>query len=261
MLGVNTPPKVPKRPPVDASESTGACMRLLPVTASKRSHAVEGLSRRRRLWAGTPLPYLVPIRKLPDAQHSGVVYQGDNLEILERIEAETIDLVYIDPPFNTGKVQGRRQLRTVRDEAGDRVGFQGRRYKTQELSSRAYVDRFDDYLAFLQPRIVEAHRVLKPSGSFYFHIDYREVNYCKVLIDTIFGREHFLVVGVNIDRVTIFAQDALAVALAVGPNVADGPETNIGDFQAGLDQHPPLRAKPDYGDIELAARTARGGQV
>jgi site-specific DNA-methyltransferase (adenine-specific) len=107
----------------------------------------------------------------------------------------SIDLVYIDPPFNTGRVQKRERLRTVRvsDESGDRTGFAGRRYRTERLAKDAgFTDTFDDYLAFLEPRLREAHRVLTPTGSLYFHIDYREVHYCKVLLDKIFGRESFI---------------------------------------------------------------------
>jgi site-specific DNA-methyltransferase (adenine-specific) len=101
-------------------------------------------------------------------------------------------LIYIDPPFNTGRKQSRTRLRTERSENGDRVGFKGQRYTTTVLGSAAFNDQFDDYLAFLEPRLVEAHRVLASTGSFYFHVDYREVHYCKVLIDLIFGRENFL---------------------------------------------------------------------
>ena len=120
------------------------------------------------------------------------IYFGDNLPILESLPAESVDLIYIDPPFNTGKVQARRQLRTTRDANGDRVGFGDQHYKTEVLSEQRYGDVFSDYEAFLEPRLREAYRVLKPQGSFYFHIDYREVHYCKVLLDSIFGRENFL---------------------------------------------------------------------
>jgi site-specific DNA-methyltransferase (adenine-specific) len=116
---------------------------------------------------------------------------GDNLEILGTIPASSVDLIYIDPPFNTGKMQTRQRIATVRDEAGDRTGFQGRRYRTMKLGSTGYADRFDDYLEFLRPRLQEAHRVLTPTGSLFFHIDYREVHYCKILLDEIFGRECF----------------------------------------------------------------------
>lgn len=122
----------------------------------------------------------------------GRIYFGDNLQVLKTLPSESVDLIYIDPPFNTGKEQRYTALRTVRSESGDRVGFGGRRYQTLTLGSRSFVDIFDDYLAFLEPRLQEAYRVLAPHGSLYFHIDYREVHYCKVLLDAIFGRECFL---------------------------------------------------------------------
>ena len=121
------------------------------------------------------------------------VIHGDCLDVLCTMEDGSVDLVYVDPPFNTGRVQRRERLRTVQDEQGDRTGFAGRRYKTERVSQDAgFVDTFEDYLAFLEPRLREAHRVLSPTGSFYFHIDYREVHYCKVLLDRIFGRASFL---------------------------------------------------------------------
>lgn len=122
------------------------------------------------------------------------VYFGDNLAVLESLPSASVDLVYIDPPFNTGKVQGRTRIKTVRAETGqgDRVGFGGNEYKSVAVGSSAYGDIFDDFLAFLEPRLREAYRVLKHNGSLYFHIDYREVHYCKILLDNIFGRDHFL---------------------------------------------------------------------
>ena len=122
----------------------------------------------------------------------GLVVHGDNLEVLPRIADASVALVYIDPPFNTGKPQTRTRLRTERDPEGDRTGFGGARYRTTRLGSTSFADKFDDYLCWLEPRIEHAHRVLKPTGSFYFHIDYREVHYCKVLIDQVFGRDAFL---------------------------------------------------------------------
>jgi site-specific DNA-methyltransferase (adenine-specific) len=104
---------------------------------------------------------------------------------------ESVDLVYVDPPFNTGKTQRKTRMRVTKSEDGDRTGFGGRRYATELGASTEYVDVFDDYLGFLEVRLREAYRVLKPSGSFYLHLDYREVHYCKVLMDQIFGRECF----------------------------------------------------------------------
>jgi site-specific DNA-methyltransferase (adenine-specific) len=123
----------------------------------------------------------------------GTIHLADNLEILRELDTASVDLVYIDPPFNTGKRQQRKRLRTVRDDdAGDRTGFQGRRYRTVELGTSGFDDIFGDFLAFLEPRLLETKRVLKPDGSFFLHIDYREVHYCKVLLDRIFGRDSFM---------------------------------------------------------------------
>jgi site-specific DNA-methyltransferase (adenine-specific) len=123
---------------------------------------------------------------------SNQIYFADNLTVLQSLASGSIDLIYIDPPFNTGKTQARTQIRTERSESGDRTGFAGRRYETIKVGQKSYLDLFDDYLAFLEPRLVEACRVLKHNGSLYFHIDYREVHYCKLLLDGIFGRESFL---------------------------------------------------------------------
>ncbi|HPC06279.1 MAG TPA: site-specific DNA-methyltransferase [Anaerolineaceae bacterium] len=120
------------------------------------------------------------------------VILADNLSVLQSMPDACIDLIYIDPPFNTGKQQTRLHLKTEQSETGDRTGFQGKRYQTVKVGSRSYTDMYDDYLAFLEPRLQQAHRVLKPHGSLYFHIDYREVHYCKVLLDQVFGRESFI---------------------------------------------------------------------
>ncbi|MFZ1755660.1 MAG: DNA methyltransferase [Caldilineaceae bacterium] len=119
------------------------------------------------------------------------VYFGDNLPALRDLPSASVDLIYIDPPFNTGKVQSRTQISTTQDADGDRTGFQGKRYRTETLGTKGYNDTFDDFLGFLEPRLDEAHRLLKPDGSLFFHIDYREVHYCKVLLDSIFGRDSF----------------------------------------------------------------------
>ena len=117
---------------------------------------------------------------------------GENLKLLPRLPTEGFQLIYIDPPFNTGSAQARKTLQTVADRDGDRRGFQGRRYSTKLLAESSYRDRFDDYLAFLAPRLVEARRLLAREGTLYFHIDYREAHHCKLLLDEIFGREGFL---------------------------------------------------------------------
>ena len=117
---------------------------------------------------------------------------GDCLDVLQGMDAGVARLVYLDPPFNTGKVQERTRLRTVRDADGDRNGFTGERYRTEVLGSSAWNDVFDDYLGFLAPRLEAAWRVLTPDGSLFFHIDPREAHYCKVLLDGLFGRRSFV---------------------------------------------------------------------
>ena len=119
---------------------------------------------------------------------------ADNLAALAAIPTESIPLVYVDPPFNTGRTRSRTSLAVRRssDDGGDRTGFGGHRYASTPLGRRAYGDAFDDYLAFLEPRLREGHRVLAPHGSCYVHLDPREVHYVKVLLDQIFGRGCFL---------------------------------------------------------------------
>ena len=140
---------------------------------------------------------------------------GENLEILQSIHSESVDLIYIDPPFNTGKIQSLTSIKTFRSADGDRKGFAGNSYQSIPLSTKSYndvikgsIDLDPDELisyqklmpdisiyyieGFLRPRLEEAYRILKPDGSLYFHIDYREVHYCKILLDSIFGRESFL---------------------------------------------------------------------
>lgn len=120
------------------------------------------------------------------------IIHGDNLPVLQSIADGSFDLIYIDPPFNTGRSQARKRLKTTADDDGDRVGFAGKRFRTEQVGSASFEDSFDDFLAFLKPRLAEAYRVLKADGSFFLHIDYREVHYCKVLLDEVFGRECFM---------------------------------------------------------------------
>ncbi len=119
------------------------------------------------------------------------ILHGDNLPILKSLEDASFQLVYIDPPFNTGKKQSRTRLKTLRDDTGDRTGFGGARYKSVALGSLSFADAFDDYLAFLEPRLREAWRLLSEDGSLFLHVDCREVHYVKVLMDALFGRDHF----------------------------------------------------------------------
>jgi site-specific DNA-methyltransferase (adenine-specific) len=128
--------------------------------------------------------------KLVDGQN--LVIKGDNLLLAKSLPDECIDLIYIDPPFNTGKVQTRQVMKNVRSETGSRVGFKGQTYDTIKGTAFGYNDSFEDYWNFLEPRLEEAWRLLTPSGTLYLHLDFREVHYAKVLLDALFGRECFL---------------------------------------------------------------------
>jgi site-specific DNA-methyltransferase (adenine-specific) len=134
------------------------------------------------------------LRRLdPVPLEDDLVIEADGADVLARLPGGAFDLVYLDPPFNTGRRQERRRLRTVRDdECGDRAGFGGRRYRSRLLSAIAYDDAFADYLAFLEPLLARTREVLADHGTLYFHIDYREAHYCKLLLDELFGRECFL---------------------------------------------------------------------
>ena len=121
-----------------------------------------------------------------------LVLLGDNLELLAELDDGIFQLAYLDPPFNTGRAQRRKTLATVAAADGDRTGFQGRRYATSVLAESSYADEFDDYLGFLEPRLLEVRRLLCDTGTLYLHIDYREAHYVKLLLDELFGRDCFL---------------------------------------------------------------------
>ena len=113
-------------------------------------------------------------------------------EYISTLDSASFPLIYIDPPFNTQKTQRRSRFKAVQDENGGRTGFGGKKYKTEVLESPIYHDAFDDFLGFLGPRLLQAHRLLTATGSLFVHLDYREVHYAKVLLDQIFGRASFI---------------------------------------------------------------------
>ena len=120
---------------------------------------------------------------------------GDNLIELPKLPDAFATMVYLDPPFNTGKTQKRTRMKVTEasaDEAGDRTGFGGKRFNTEELDSPTYEDSFDDFEAFLIPRIEAAIHCLTANGSLFVHLDYREVHYIKVALDKLLGRDHFI---------------------------------------------------------------------
>ena len=120
------------------------------------------------------------------------VLQGDNLDLLPRFADGEFQLVYLDPPFNTGRSRGGDAIRVVADESGDRVGFAGRRYRSESVEGAGFADRFGDYLGFLGPRLVQLRRVLAESGTLYLHLDQRESHRAKLFLDELFGPECFL---------------------------------------------------------------------
>ena len=123
---------------------------------------------------------------------AGQVVLGDNLDIVSKLPDGSFRLIYLDPPFNTGRTQTRRTTKTVRSLDGDRVGFKGMTYQTIAGMARSYDDSFASYWEFLAPRLEQAWRLLAEDGTLYLHLDYREVHYAKVLLDSLFGRESFL---------------------------------------------------------------------
>jgi site-specific DNA-methyltransferase (adenine-specific) len=129
---------------------------------------------------------------MPERPADDLILLGDNLDVLPRFADGTFQLVYADPPFNTGRRQTRRTIQTRAAVDGDRKGFGGRWYRTRLLAESSYRDSFDDYLGFLEPRLREIRRVLAETGTLYLHLDYREAHYCKLLLDELFGRDCFL---------------------------------------------------------------------
>lgn len=102
------------------------------------------------------------------------IYCGDNLKMLNEIPDESVDLIYIDPPFNSN-----RNYEVFWGDAQEK---------------RAFNDRFGDaqaYIAYIRPRVNELYRVLKKTGSFYYHCDWHASHYVKVMLDEIFGANNF----------------------------------------------------------------------
>jgi site-specific DNA-methyltransferase (adenine-specific) len=120
------------------------------------------------------------------------VFEAENATILSALPDESFQMIYIDPPFNTGRKQTRVSTKVSKTTEGGRLGFKGQRYESIRERVVSYDDEFDDYWAFLEPRLEEAWRLLTPSGTLYLHLDYRECHYAKVLLDALFGRECFL---------------------------------------------------------------------
>ena len=132
------------------------------------------------------------VNLLPVTTSANTVYFGDNLAVLKSIPDSSVQLIYIDPPFNTGREQQRSKVTTKRSDSGNRIGFKGQRYETVKSTILSYDDQFANYWDFLEPRIEEAFRILSQTGTLYLHLDYREAHYAKVLLDALFGSDCFL---------------------------------------------------------------------
>jgi len=117
---------------------------------------------------------------------------AESLEGLAMLPDGFAQLIYIDPPFNTGRAQVRDRLRAFEDPTASRVGFGGRKYRVEHVGRSSYADSFDDYLGFLLPRIEASLRCLDARGSLFVHLDSREVHYVKVALDALLGRDCFM---------------------------------------------------------------------
>jgi DNA modification methylase len=104
-----------------------------------------------------------------------VIYCGDNLEQLRKLPPACVDLIYIDPPFNSN-----RNYEVFWGETKEKRSFEDR-----HESTKAYID-------YMRPRCIELHRVLKKTGSFYYHCDWHASHYVKVMLDQIFGENQFV---------------------------------------------------------------------
>lgn len=133
-----------------------------------------------------------PAAELWTPRGPDLLIHGDNLDAMGQLPDASMQLVYLDPPFNTGRAQRRATTRSTRDPEGTHLGFAGTNYTRTIEALSSYDDVFADYWAFLAPRLIEAHRVLRDDGTLYLHLDWREAHYAKVALDALFGRECFL---------------------------------------------------------------------
>src|ERR1043165_3966274 len=117
----------------------------------------------------------LPIWRRPATIDTSVIYCGDNLDHLRRMPDACVDLIYIDPPFNSN-----RNYEVFWGETKEKRAFEDRHASTQ-----AYID-------YMRPRCVELARVLKPTGSFYYHCDWHASHYVKVMLDQIMGESNFV---------------------------------------------------------------------
>ncbi len=122
----------------------------------------------------------------------GIIYLADNMTILPKIPDRSVLGVLTDPPYNSGKNQTLKTITVEADENGDRVGFQGKRYKTTVVGEKTYPDKYDDFMGFLRPRFEQVKRILTDNGCVYTFVDYREEHHLRCLLDEIFGDVNYL---------------------------------------------------------------------
>ncbi len=164
----------------------GASLRERPTATAGRGRLYDqpvGAPSQPAAAAGSPEPIVL--------DHN-LVLEADCSTVLGRLPERAFQLIYIDPPFNTGSQRRHRRLSVARDGDGDRLGFGGERYRSIPRSEMAYDDSFEDYLAFLAPKLARARELLTDDGTLYVHLDYREAHYVKLELDAIFGRDCFL---------------------------------------------------------------------
>src|SRR5437763_1232473 len=179
-------PSSPSRASVSAATMPGRSAPMAVMASSRTARTlVHGHAPRGRV-ASRPYTAAMPT---PDRD---AIVLADNLTVMAGIAEGTFQLIYMDPPFNRGGERRRLTLATEADPNGQRVGFGGRRYRSRLLAEAAYRDGFEDYLGFLEPRLREARRLLRRSGTLDFHIDHRAAHYCKLLLDEVLGRGCFL---------------------------------------------------------------------
>ena len=161
---------------------------------------------------------MIDSTRQPGAQPSNrTIFTADNLPVLRGIDSETIDLIYLDPPFNTGKqwhapigsdAEGASfndiwAWDNVSEEEGETLATSVKRQWLNDLRIESPVrsvvdtaeatagDEMGAYLAFMAMRLVEMERVLKPTGSIYLHCDWNASHYLRLLMDAVFGRACF----------------------------------------------------------------------
>ena len=124
---------------------------------------------------------------------SVTILHGDAVDELPKIKKSSVQLIYIDPPFNTGKEMSYSKIKTTRSKNGEgHAGYQGNKYQREAVSKMSYNDKFDDYINYIMQRIKLAYPLLTKNGSFFLHADYREIHYLKIAMDKLFGRENFI---------------------------------------------------------------------